>query len=623
MLVDTPAAEACGCLSPPVPSIDESQYAVNQTAEQILFETEPGWVTAHVLIRYAGDPAKFAWLVPVPEVPELGISPVSAFGILDRVTAPDVAVDLLNLCPVSQWACAYHEPLSCGWGGGDNASGVPAADAGASSDGATDPGVTVISEQVVGDYQTVTFRASEAAAAVTWLHDNGFIVNQTTSIYMESYIQANMVFVAAKLVPGAGIKAIKPLKMRYRAAFPTVPLILTAVAAEPNLTVNAFIYGDKPFRPQGHPIVSPSASRLAQDGKGRLNYPMLLARTIDEAGGDGFAIEYRGAPALPDFGNGYCCSNNMYDYCNVGNNGKCECPSTTWDAADCASQGDVGDGVKLIGDLAMKYRWLTRITTRVSPEEMTWDPAYEPDYTTTTPARLSLHSMQPSLAACSARVIDQPAYAKLSGLQTCAATYCGPHGECEVTNSGAGCACAAGFVVQRFTDYDGQPSVTCVPETPTVDLRAGGDVLPDACAGVSCGLGRCIDRNGIAVCACDAGAAAVPGAKAPRCESIVFTSRTPGAEDFSQPLRDLSVCAPPTPSCGPDGWLIKTGSARPGVDCGDAAPSPDQLREPPKPTCGWFSGCGCEGTTPTAPLTFMLGAWAVLGLVLRRRRCAR
>ena len=108
--------------------------------------------------------------------------------------------------------------------------------------------VTVISEQVVGDYQTVTFRANEAQAATQWLRDNGFIVNHTTAIYMESYVNANMVFVAAKLVPGAGAKSIKPLRLRYRAAFPQVPLVLTAVAAQPHLTVTSFIYGNQPFK---------------------------------------------------------------------------------------------------------------------------------------------------------------------------------------------------------------------------------------------------------------------------------------------------------------------------------------------------------------------------------------
>src|SRR5258706_3661161 len=80
---DVRPAAACGCLSPP--SVPSGEYAINQNGEQIIFETEPGWVTTHVLIRYSGDPAKFASLVPVPEVPELGISPVSAFGLLDKL----------------------------------------------------------------------------------------------------------------------------------------------------------------------------------------------------------------------------------------------------------------------------------------------------------------------------------------------------------------------------------------------------------------------------------------------------------------------------------------------------------------------------------------------------------
>src|SRR5687767_4404931 len=81
LLLEPRTAVACGCLSPP--AVEEGEFAVNQRAEQIIFEVEPGWVTAHVLIKYAGDPAKFAWIIPVPEIPELAISPSTAFGLLD------------------------------------------------------------------------------------------------------------------------------------------------------------------------------------------------------------------------------------------------------------------------------------------------------------------------------------------------------------------------------------------------------------------------------------------------------------------------------------------------------------------------------------------------------------
>jgi hypothetical protein len=619
-VAQTPVAQACGCLSPP--AVTEGDYAVNQSAEQIIFEVEPGWVTAHVLIKYAGDPASFAWIVPVPEVPELAISPISAFGLLDKATSPVVTVGEENICPISEWKCEYAEHEYCGGltsaddsSGSGSGNGAGASDAGASGV----PPVTVINEQVVGDYQTVTFRASEAAAATTWLRDNGFIVNQTTSIYMESYVQANMVFVAAKLVPGAGVKAIKPLKLRYRAAFPMVPLILTAVAAEPHLTVTTFIYGAKPFRPMGHPTVTINPDRIARDATGRTNYPMVLSRAIDEAGGDAFAIEYRGQPIWPNIGNSGCCQGG-YDFCNVSNDNQCQCPGAEFDAADCASSGDLLDGIKLLESLSAKYPTLTRITTRVSPEEMNFDPQYEMDYQGTLSGQMVVRGSQPSLAGCTSQIIDQTHFGKLEALQRCATTYCGEGGSCATTNTGVGCQCAAGFVSQRFTDLDSQPSVTCIPEVPTVDLRAGGFNLPNACAGVDCGMGSCLDRNGVATCKCTAGAIAVAGnGTVPRCEAMQYATHTPGAQDYSEALRGLAVCAPAYPACGEDGWLVKQVSPRPGFACGNVQDPPPWLTQPkPARTCGPLGCGGCE-SSDAGPLG-LFGALFALVFVVRPRR---
>ena len=621
---DARVADACGCISPP--AVTAGDYAVNQRAEQIIFEVEPNWVTAHVLIKYSGRPEAFGWLVPVPEVPELAISPISAFGLIDKATEPDVTVQTENICPTSEWTCAYHEQPSCGRGYGDDSpdgfGGV--ADAGAGVD--QPPPVEVISEQVVGDYQTVTFRANEAAAATAWLNSNGFITNPTTSIYMEPYVQANMVFVAAKLVPGAGVSSIKPLKMKYRAAFPTVPLLLTAVAADPHLTVTSYVYSDKPFRPQGHPTVTVDANQIAKDSAGRINYPMVLARTVDEAGGDAFVIEYRGSSVRANFGNNSCCSLSGADFCGLGDNTKCECPGSEFDAQDCASQGDLLDGVALVDALAQKYPVLTRITTRVSAEEMRFDPTYERDTSGVTQfGRLALRGKQASLSGCGSRVIDAEKYREASATGDCASLYCGQGSVCTTTHLGAACQCQAGTVAQRFGDLDGTASVTCVPAVPPVDLRAGGLALPDACAGVSCGNGSCIDRNGVAVCACDPGSAArASTGKAPFCETILDTTHTPGALDYSDSLRSLDVCAPPPPSCGKDGWLVKTGSSNPGVDCGGTQPKYGDTVPGAKPTCDdWFGGCvGCQtdggGAIPMVGL-----AWVVAALLFRRRRAAR
>ena len=619
LLVDMHVARACGCLSPPDPSVTPGDYAVNQSGEQIIFEVEPGWVTAHVLIRYAGDPAQFAWLVPVPEVPDLSTSPVSAFGLLDQATSPLVQVGVQNLCPISAWACHYDSP-SPGFGGCGNASFAPAsggtalADAGAAAgDAEGPPPVTVIAQQTVGNYQTVTFSASDAAAATQWLQSNGFIVNSTTSIYMESYIQAGMVFVAAKLVPGAGDSAITPLRMRYRAAYPSIPLILTAVAAQPHLTVTAFVFSNQAFRPMGDPVVTIPTSRLARDPAGRLNYPMVLARAVDDAGGNGFAIEYRGGSNPSTIGNNYCCTGTN-DFCNYGDDGQCECPAAAFDASDCESQGDLVAGATLLQTLAATYTTLTRITTRLSPEQMTFDPTFEPDYSGLLTGIASYANTQDSLAGCETSVIDQPTFDAISARQSCAAMYCGIGAQCVTTASGGACACGANTVAQQFTDEDNAPSVTCVPVTPPVDLRAGGAVLPDACGDVSCGDGTCVDRNGIAVCACNPGAAAVLGAGSPTCVPIEAQTGSPGAEDFSQSLAELAVCSPPPPPCG-DGVLLElVGTSRPGVDCGGATPPHDEQ---------WQPGSGGCAVRAQPPLAFSAGTLLVLALVLRRRRGAR
>ncbi len=622
-LADTPFARACGCLSPPAVAVNASDYAINQSSEQIIFEVTPGWVTAHVLIRYAGDPAQFAWLVPVPEVPDLSLSPVSAFGLLDRATAPDVTSTVDDLCPVPAWQCHYDYPEpsggpGCGGGAGDSFGGFALSDAGNSASdaaGGAMPPVTVINQQVIGDYQTVTFSASDAAAATQWLHDNGFIVNPTTSIYMESYIQQNMVFVAAKLVAGAGISAIKPLRMKYRAAYPSIPLILTAVAAQPNLTVTAFIFGDQPFLPMGHPVVTIDPNRLASDPAGRFNYPMVLARTIDEAGGDGFAIEYRGNPSPSTVGVGPCC-NDQYDLCNIGHDNQCECPRDSYDQADCAAQGDLVDGVALLDMLGKTYASLTRITTRISPEEMTFDPTFQPDYVNGATGPMHVHGSQPSLANCRGDVRDAATYQAIETRQNCAAVYCGPNSQCVTTASGPACACGEGTVAQQFIDLDEQPSIACVPVTPPADLRAGGDVLPDACVTATCGSGQCTDRNGIAVCTCDANTAAAVGVTSPSCLPILAMTQSPGADDYSEALRGLDVCAPTPTSCGEYGWLENAGSTRPGLDCGNATP-PDWMTHP-RSTGGW--GCGCQQTSDTSPFAFAAGAGIVLVLISRRRR---
>ena len=594
-------ARACGCTSPmvptPAPTPTAAGYAVNQRGEQIIFEVEPGFVTAHVLIQYAGRPDKFAWIVPVPSVPELSLSHETTFGLLDSLTAPKITIANVSSCPSQLWECRYHPPppacpshggASTGKGGGNGTGGgYGSAGAGGSGAGMTPGGVEVISKQVIGSYDTVTFSAGDAASAVTWLNQNGFIVNDTMSPFMQPYVDEKMLFVASKLVPGAGVDAIKPLKMRYAADAPMIPIRLTAVAAEPHMPITAFVFGSSAFGPKDHPLLKVAPKDLDFGPDGRANYPMLLSRMIDETGGDGFFVEYSATAPPPAYETAPCCLNPYQNGCyGLSSDGKCECPNNPVDAVDCGNVPDLIAGTKLYDALRAKYPRVTRLTTRLSPEQMTFDPTFVPSQEVMS-GGLVLGGSHHTLTDCPSDVIDKAAYEAVIEGEACANVYCG-HGVCVRTVSApAACACDTGYVARKFFDLDGKPSITCVRDKGTVDLAAGGLALPSACFGVLCGEGSCVDVGGFPTCRCAPGTgAALTLDAAPSCAPITSSTGSPGGENRSAGIAPLKVCVPRPPSCGGKGWLVPApeyGVHIKGENCLSSQPDPADLIEPPYP----------------------------------------
>ncbi|MEM9072518.1 MAG: DUF2330 domain-containing protein [Myxococcota bacterium] len=632
-LLTPSAALACGCFSPPVPPPDSSNYAVNQQAEQIVFEVneEDGTVTAHVLILYQGDPESFAWLLPAPNAPELGLSEDFTFALLDELTRPQVSVRQNNVCPSPEFRCEYRDECPRpDFMRDDSPSPGGFADAGAAADsgfgdaGGGAPPVEVISRETIGAYDTIVFSAGDTAAAVEWLQAEGFIVNETTAPFMQPYADEGMVFVAARLVPGADLDQIRPLKMTYEGLTPMIPLRITAVGTEPELAVTAYIYGDENYLPMGdHEVLNGSLLNVSDDGTGRTNYPSALSRAIDEAGGDAFIVEYAGEP-VRFFPQGGCCGGG-FDACGIGGNDRCECPGDEFDATDCEAELP---GFELLSDLADRHPRMTRITTRLSAHEMTFDPMFEPGPRAS--SRLAIQGTRTSIDACRDAIADDEGEAtadELADRQLCATTYCG-EGECVITSSGPGCLCNEGFVARAFTDLDGSRNVTCIPAEHPVDLSAGGLEIKSSCDDTDCGAGSCIDHAGFPTCACDADHAAVADTPNPTCLPIALrTGDVGGGGDYSAGLAGIDICWPEPPSCGPNGWLVRrTGTARQGVACGWNEPTEDELRPLPPLDCG-FTGtgslrgggeaCSAGGAESSAP--FLLAVGGVLAWIRRRR----
>src|SRR5689334_18614636 len=77
------AADACGCFTPPDPTVP-----VVQAGERILFAVKDGQVTAHVQVQYSGEAKEFGWLLPLPSVPTLELGLDELFTQLTLATQP-------------------------------------------------------------------------------------------------------------------------------------------------------------------------------------------------------------------------------------------------------------------------------------------------------------------------------------------------------------------------------------------------------------------------------------------------------------------------------------------------------------------------------------------------------
>jgi hypothetical protein len=653
-------ASACGCFAPPIPTPEVQTFAVNQRAEQIVFEVSPGAVSAHVRILYQGDPEQFAWLLPVPSVPDLELSHTELFALLDQRTSPSVSYASSSLCPAQRYRCESHPqcpaPVNAAAGSqplADFAGSPVASGAMPNSPGAAPP-VTVLASARVGAYDTVTFAASEAELAIEWLNDNGFIVNETMSPYMQPYLDSGMVFVASKLVPGSDLDEIRPLKLTYEADVPAIPLRLTAIAAEPHMTVTALIFADEEYDPLVAPLVEFPTQELQNAARG--NYPMVLARAVDDMGGFAFVKEYAGAgPKFLDTTG--CCGAFMpqvpaepsgespdagpatardagasdagdvgsdvesvasvqtmtplvpaplasADICGVGNDGQCQCPGSSFDATDCGE--DLVAAFAVAEELSTKYRVLTRLSTRISPEEMIEDPVFDRSSAPRGQFRANFAGQSQTLSNCANQVIDAERYAETVARQACSSIYC-DFGECVLTLEGAGCMCDDGFAARVFTDVDNLPSITCVRDTATVDFAAGGLELESACDYDPVGDEECLDLGGFPAVHCPSSQGAVigelndDGPTIARCSPLVSRTSSPGAQDFGDEFAEFEVCNPPPPTCVGDGWLVEVTGGIEGVEC--EPPDPSWFDVPPPPVCPPISSPVAAVTPATAGTT--------------------
>lgn len=279
-LASPPEAKACG-------GFFCSQTPIDQQGEQILFSVEPGKINATVQISYTGEAHDFAWVIPVSSQPVITVTPAAVFTALRGMTEPQFWVDWEDSGTCNVWRL-YPQA---------------AADGGSPPGSPTGGGVTVLATAEVGPYQTATVQSDDPQALFEWLDKNGYDQPPSSLPYIEHYVSNGMLFVALKLKSDAAVGDLQPVTFTFTQGDPCVPLILTRVAATPDMPVRIFVLGEARAVPTNwlHVVIN----QMKLDwlgggggfgwGGGASNYESVVTQAVNEAAGRAFVTEYAGS----------------------------------------------------------------------------------------------------------------------------------------------------------------------------------------------------------------------------------------------------------------------------------------------------------------------------------------
>ena len=439
---------------------------VDQNAERVLFEVPgDGTVTATVEISFTGSPTDFSWVVPVPDTPELDIVPPSTLQLLDAATSPLIRPPFIQ----------YPD-----WGDDDDDDdfGDDDDDASGDDDDATGGEVDVTDLPQVGPFDPQVISSTDPGALVDWLNDNGYLITPEMEPTIATYVMGGMKFLGMKMAPEAGVADIAPIQMTYPATEPMLPIVLTSVAAEPEMSVVIFVAGDTDYGSSNYVTMEIDRNAIQADPRtGANNYFSLLSWQSDQVGGRAFFSEFAGS------GN---TARNKLGGVFLG----------TSDELDARLE---------LEELLFRHDRLTRLYARISPDEMTTDPVFSAIQSDNIDNVVDLRQ-RPEVWWDQSALPTPP----------CGDTYCG-EGSCAVADDGSeGCVCDSGYAARRIESpaivnlngFQDRPRVTC--QDRRFDMMESMDVNGGSCNWSCGGAGFCERIGGMPTCVCDEGYVAVP-----------------------------------------------------------------------------------------------------------------
>lgn len=275
-----PDAHACGgCFVPP----SESSVV---TGHRMVFSISPVQSVLWDQIQYSGNPAEFAWVLPVKKGAWIEASTDAWFEVLEATTKMSVQAPSAN-CGGSGFGCmgsAASADLSGAEGGGN---GEP---------------VKVVHEGTVGPYDTVTLETTTQGVLVDWLKAHDFAVEDGIEPVIDAYVAEGFDFIALRLQPNAGIRQMKPVRIVSPGASATLPLRMVAAGSAADVSIILYVVGEGRWKTSNFPALSVPLDLLSWDFAAQTsNYAELRAATLTAAGGRGWLTTYAQPNTFFDF----------------------------------------------------------------------------------------------------------------------------------------------------------------------------------------------------------------------------------------------------------------------------------------------------------------------------------
>jgi hypothetical protein len=198
---------------------------------------------------FAGPGTNFAWVVPLPAVPEIEQATPGLFPTLNRIFLP--AVDLsgdrwfvgFGWFVLGCWAVLRRDPAAKSdlmalillsmtlllLAGMLLPALGPASTRGIGSGDTAGSGVEVLARTQTERFDVAVVTGTNAAVLTDWLRDRGYAASSEVAPVISNYVRQGWVFAAARLIgaEAGATNATPPLSFRFASAEPVYPMALT------------------------------------------------------------------------------------------------------------------------------------------------------------------------------------------------------------------------------------------------------------------------------------------------------------------------------------------------------------------------------------------------------------